>query len=171
MKWSRGPPFSAERVACRLVQWQLGLCAGSCDERSPCVTSSVQLACHLHFADAGVYLQQHRTALGQVTYLAQGLPVRMGRGGLETCPPLGSQEPCHTGLGTCLPLLPASHTLFKGTKGPASLFPPLRPEVQGPDFAKDDVNFQDLMVTHGDRWEGGTDWGLGIGRCTLRYME
>ena len=27
------------------------------------------------------------------------------------------------------------------------------------------------MVTKGDSWSGGKDWGFGSGTCTLRYME
>ena len=30
---------------------------------------------------------------------------------------------------------------------------------------------QKLMVTKGDRWWGGIEWGFGIGICTVLYME
>ena len=33
------------------------------------------------------------------------------------------------------------------------------------------TDFENFMVTEGDRCGGGMDWGLGTGICILKYME
>ena len=33
------------------------------------------------------------------------------------------------------------------------------------------TDFEKLLVTKGDRWGGGVDWGIGTGICPMRYME